>query len=310
VSGDTLTINQSALPVEDSVQNATCNLNNGSAQVIVLGGSPPYTYAWSNGNTTALISNVAAGTYQVTVTDSSSCFSTVSVVINAAGLDSVTINADSTTFCAGQGAGVCAPPGFISYSWNTGQTTACIYAQNAGNYYVTVSDGGNCSVESNHIAISVKPEPSISLSVDGDTLRCYSGIAYQWYLNGDAITGATADSLIARTPGTYSVLITDTDGCSDESNGVPIFNVGILTIGGDENISIYPNPFSQGNVTLEVTPAILGGNAEIYDSKGSMVDGFNITSLKSNLDMPFEAGVYIVRITSGSNIYIRKLVKL
>jgi hypothetical protein len=86
--------------------------------------------------------------------------------------------------------------------------------------------------------------------------------------------------------------------------------VGILTIGGDENISIYPNPFSQGNVTLEVTPAILGGNAEIYDSKGSMVDGFNITSLKSNLDMPFEAGVYIVRITSGSNIYIRKLVKL
>jgi hypothetical protein len=41
-----------------------------------------------------------------------------------------------------------------------------------------------------------------------------------------------------------------------------------------------------------------------------MVGGLSITSLKSNLDMPFESGVYIIRIIAGGNVYIRKLVKL
>jgi hypothetical protein len=175
---------------------------------------------------------------------------------------------------------------------------------------VTVSNGGDCSVESNHIAVTVLPAPSVSLSVSGDTLTCYDGISVQWYFNGTALNGDTAFTYIAPYSGIYAVLVTDSDGCSSQSNGVQVFAAGILLIKGDNNISIYPNPISQGNVILDVTPALLGSKAEIYDSKGSMVEGFNITSLKMNLDMSFESGVYIARIISGSNIYIRKLVKL
>jgi hypothetical protein len=275
-----------------------------------MGGVSPYSFAWNNGDSSSGISNLSAGIYSVTVTDSTNCSSTISVEVSTSGTGNVIITADTTSFCAGSGVQVCAPAGFSSYVWNTGQTSTCIYAQQAGDYYVTVSDGGNCSAESNHILLNVLSAPSVSISVNGDTLRCYSGIAYQWYLNGAALNGDTQYSYIAAVPGDYSVVITDSNGCSTESNGVQILSTGISAIITKDNISIYPNPFSQGNVTLEVTPALLGSKAEIYDSKGSMVNGFIIETLKMNLDMPFESGVYIVRITSGSNIYIRKLVKL
>lgn len=53
----------------------------GSATVTVSGGTGPYTYQWSNGNTTASVSGVAAGSYSVTVTDQTGCVNNLSVSI-------------------------------------------------------------------------------------------------------------------------------------------------------------------------------------------------------------------------------------
>lgn len=64
-----------------NIKHASCNKNDGRAQVAATGGLPPYTYKWQNGSTTATIFNIPAGIYSVTVTDQTGCTVTDSVRI-------------------------------------------------------------------------------------------------------------------------------------------------------------------------------------------------------------------------------------
>jgi hypothetical protein len=65
-----------------TVTNASCSTGiNGSASITVSGGTPAYTYSWSNGSTTASVSNLAAGNYTVKVTDAGACVGTADVVV-------------------------------------------------------------------------------------------------------------------------------------------------------------------------------------------------------------------------------------
>ncbi len=65
-----------------STYNITCHgANNGKAISTVYGGTPAYTYLWSNGQTTGTLSTVSAGTYTLTVTDQNGCTGTTSVTI-------------------------------------------------------------------------------------------------------------------------------------------------------------------------------------------------------------------------------------
>ena len=120
----------------------------------------------------------------------------------------------------GDSAQVCAPTGYQSYLWNTGAATNCIYPKAAGNYYVTVTDNGNCTAASNHIAIAVYPQPPVSISVSGDSLLAYNAVTYQWILNGNAIQGANSNLYIPAQSGSYQVQVTDTNGCTATSIAV------------------------------------------------------------------------------------------
>jgi N-acetylneuraminic acid mutarotase len=306
---DTIVITGGKITLADSIQNAACGLNDGSAGAIPLSGDPPYIYSWSTGDTSSLISGLSPGNYSVTV-DRSNCSSTLTAIVNSINIEAVTITSDTNVICSGSGTEICAPAGFNSYTWNTGQTGICIYAQQPGGYDVSVSNGINCSAVSNQVVLSELPAPSISVSKNGDTLSCYNGTKYQWYLDGSKLTGDTNAVLVAPTSGGYTVVVTDSNGCTAQSNAIAILGAGILNINEDDNIHIYPNPLSNGNVTLEVNETLLGSHAQIFDSKGSMVNGFNIDSIKTNMALKLESGVYIIRITSRKNVFFSKLVKL
>ena len=72
---------ESGLTINAPKINASCGLANGSAGANVSGGTPPYSYAWSNGGTSVNIQNLAAGLYTVTVTDSTGCSDSKNVVV-------------------------------------------------------------------------------------------------------------------------------------------------------------------------------------------------------------------------------------
>jgi hypothetical protein len=78
-----ITINEACgLSVNANVTSASCfNNNDGAASLNISGGQSPYTYLWSNGNTTSSLNGVTAGSYNVTVTDANNCTDAETVII-------------------------------------------------------------------------------------------------------------------------------------------------------------------------------------------------------------------------------------
>ncbi|MCC6724628.1 MAG: T9SS type A sorting domain-containing protein [Saprospiraceae bacterium] len=130
--------------------NVICNGGtNGSASVTVANGTAPYTYLWSNGATTANITNLAGGNYTVTATDNGGNTGTLIVNISQpAPLNANVTGVDETSAPANNGSATAAPTGGTSpytYLWSTGATTATINNLNSGTYSVTVTDANNCT---------------------------------------------------------------------------------------------------------------------------------------------------------------------
>ncbi len=216
------------------------------------------------------------------------------------------LNTTQNIFCSGDSTQVCAPSGYATYLWNTGETTACIKAQLAGNYYVTVTDNNSCTAESNHLAITVYPLPPVSISVNGDTLSVYSAVTQQWYLNGSAINNATSNIYIVTQGGSYTVQVTDSNGCTATSNPLIISGINNLT---EDVVSVFPNP-SQNNWQLSVGNNLMGGSIEIFDADGRIVFRSVINSSPSQITLDGSHGVYLLRISSSKSNVIKKLVRL
>lgn len=218
------------------------------------------------------------------------------------------ISANKDTLCPGDTAQICAPSGFTGYHWNTGDTGSCINTSNAGNYSVTVSENGNCSATSNAITISVYQQTPVTVSISGDTLTGSGGTTYQWLLNGIPITGANSSVYIAAASGTYTLQITDNNGCTATST--PVVISGITSVLSDNSIKIFPNP-STGNWQLSVTSELIGSIAEVYDATGRMVFKSEIRNPQSEIALPNSAsGVYELRIVSNDFSIVRKLVRI
>ncbi|PCJ82083.1 MAG: hypothetical protein COA57_13695 [Flavobacteriales bacterium] len=141
--------NTGAPLVIDSITSVTCySYSDGVLSVSISGGTPPYTYSWNNGSTDLSQSNLTAGIYTITVTDSLNCTNITS--LNVPQPDSILILAsvvDATNADSLNGAidisinGGTTP---YTYSWSNGDTTEDISALLPGNYTVTVTDANSC----------------------------------------------------------------------------------------------------------------------------------------------------------------------
>jgi len=179
----------------------------------------------------ATISTAAAGTTTYTFTPSVACATTttMNVTINAPG--TATISASGpTTFCPG-GSVVLTAGGGTTYQWSTGATTSSITVTASGNYTVSITSGCG-SPPSNQVSVTLNAPPVAIITGDntlcaGETsvLSAATSIAgngtitgYQWWFdNGttnSAISGATGVTYTASQAGTYSCVITDSNGCS------------------------------------------------------------------------------------------------
>ena len=218
--------------------NVTCaGGNDGSATVTAAGGTGAYTYAWTNGQTTATATGLAAGTYTVTVKDqngaTSACITTCSVTITEPDTLTCEITAQTNVTCAGGNDGsatvtAAGGTGAYTYAWNNGQTTATATGLAAGTYTVTVKDQNGatsacittCSVtitEPDPVVITLNPvnisclgilDGAIDASVTGGT----GAYSYSWS------SGESVEDLAGLDVGTYTLIVTDANGCADTAS--------------------------------------------------------------------------------------------
>ena len=201
--------------------------NTGAASVSVSGGSLPYTYLWSNGDTSQTISNVVAGVYTVTITDANGCDITAADTISQPPLLTVSINS-SGLVCFGQALGTATaiPTGGTSpysFEWNNGETSPTISDVPAGIYTVTVTDANECEAIA---SITITELPELLITVNAPEIICgaeNTGEAEVVVLGGTApysyswSNGESTDAINDLPSGTYSVTVTDAEGCTGSS---------------------------------------------------------------------------------------------
>lgn len=217
------TVNQpQVLELQATTTQTGCGASTGSIDLQVSGGTAPYSYNWSNEAATQDISNLAAGTYSVVVTDANQCSTTAEYSIQGSSAMDVRLsggyNVCTTTAITASITGGTAP---YTYRWSTGETSASITPAAEGTYSLTVTDASGCTAtastvtttSSEPIRISYEySSPSCSNGTDGWIDIAVSGgsgsYTYSWS------NGSTTEDLEGIGAGSKTITITDSNGCS------------------------------------------------------------------------------------------------
>ncbi len=263
----TVTVGQPApLTPTAVVANVSCfGGENGAINITVTGGTPDYTYAWSNGATTEDLNGISAGTYTLTITDANGCFVTISrVVTQPPVLNPTLVVTNVTCFGGSNGAidlTVAGGTPTYTYLWSNGATTQDLNNIGEGTYLVTITDMNGCTAERERtitqppaIEIEAISEPvtacnggndgSITLTVSGGT----PGYTYNWADLQGSIDPKNRPGLTA---GNYTVTVTDARGCTA---------VEVVTVGQVSGIELVATPTpttcedgTNGSVNLTVS---------------------------------------------------------
>ena len=162
-----ITINgPTAISINIDANNAGCNGGLGSATANVSGGTPGYSYLWSDGQVTQTASGLVAGTYTVTITDANGCTEIATTTISAGGNIGVVISAQDVSCHEGNdGAASVSVQGGnapINFVWSTGDNGPVITGLVAGTYTVTATDASGCTATAETNIISA---PAIILNL-------------------------------------------------------------------------------------------------------------------------------------------------
>ena len=186
------------ISTEGRVQHLECAGDaNGIIDPLVSGGTPPYTYAWSNGETTKTILNLKAGTYELTVTDAEGCIASQSVKVEEPRPLTFTLSVVEADCGTDNGAATVSVKGGTpnyAYNWSTLPLphNATMTGLGAGVYEVTVTDSEGCTALA-QVAVGEKGAPAVDITAvtqstcgntDGTVLIAVSGgsgsYTYDW----------------------------------------------------------------------------------------------------------------------------------
>jgi gliding motility-associated-like protein len=213
-----------AIDVTFTFTAPACNgFSNGTATANPSGGTGPYAFAWSNGQTGQTVLGVAAGVYTCTVTDQTGAVASGSVTVTQP--PALVVNFSQPAANCGSfqpvTANVTGGAGPYSYVWSTGGNTATIMPTAAGNVFVTVTDANGCAVAETYYVPVVSQiftsffaaPPTCAGGNNGQVVPNIVGnyLPHTWVWS----TGTNANGSLSNVPsGNYGITITDQQGCT------------------------------------------------------------------------------------------------
>ncbi|MEO5673020.1 MAG: T9SS type A sorting domain-containing protein [Chitinophagales bacterium] len=192
-------------------------------------------YSWTGGYVGQTHTYSASGTYSCTVTDANSCVGTsnsISVNVHTLPIPDINTNTGATTFCSNAGVYLTTSITGYTYNWQQGGTnisgaTNQTYTPTAGGQYrIKITDGLGCTARSNSLTITLNnpPTPNITGSISicpGSSATWGTSASYNSYSWSG---GATTATIPVTTAGTYTVTVTDANGCSGSSSKTMTIN--------------------------------------------------------------------------------------
>lgn len=280
-------------------------------------------YSWSSGGSNQTLSVSTPGTYTLTVTNANGCSNTSpipAIVDFAQSPDPSVLALGPTEFCKGGSVVLNAGAGYSSYQWTSGATSQLITVTTSGTYGVTVMDANGCidSVAvSNQITVTVwDPQPLVDVFTDSlHVSNASQFVGFQWLLNGNPIPGATQPGYAIVVSGNYSVVVTDSNGCSATAG--PYELTCCTDIAESSNVAllnIFPNPASEElNINLELIQA---GNVtlQLRDMMGRAVANsqqhIGVNDLRTQLDISgVSKGIYMLDVIVNGERITRQVAK-
>lgn len=280
----------------------------GSINAIVSGGTPPFTYSWSDGKTTQVNNSLNAGAYTVWATDTYGCFSTASATLTPP--DDIEVEVDETpASCLGLSDGALlinvtggSPPYVFSWTGPQGFTSSSqnIAGLMSGQYFLTITDSHNCV----HQAAAVIDAPAVitipSNSIVITNVTCSGGsdgsiavvpaggtppYTFDWSNDGPDDPDNDPQNLTGLMAGAYTVTVTDHQGCAFESQMITVNQPASIT----SQINVLSNSCS-----FAVLQGIATGGAQPFVYAWSGPNSFASTG--QNITVP-ASGTYTLIIT-------------
>ena len=297
---DSITVTLQPVPPVPNISGAVNVCTGDSVQLcatFVDNGSGPYIFSWNSGAYTDSCISVPGGTYSVAITNRFGCdtagAATHTVTSNPSPVPNLQPQ-DSAFICPGANTQLSADAGFNSYVWSTGATSSTINVIAAGTYSVTVDDGSGCTgTESTTVYIGIDYNPVFTIdTVNGFCEGALITISVDDSLQQDIdtyswSTGATASSITVSSSNTYSVTLTDENGCtSSESFMIQMHPVApAISISGNQDVCA-------GN-TVSLCASFTGNSSGPYSfdwNNGT----FNDSCINAG------GGIYTLQLTNGS----------
>lgn len=265
-STDSITIDPSPKFLSFNTTPISCIPGCDGSITVIPTATAPFFYSWSTGDTTDVITGLCPSTYLIQVTDSDGCVMNESITLDPP--SNPTINFTTTPvlcdgICDGSIVANVTGNGTINYLWSTTDTTGSLSNLCPGWYVLTVTDDLGCT--STDSTLLFPPFPLSVFTTNTQDVSCNglcdgfisvtaSGGAfpYQYLWN----TGDTNNALFSICAGTYTVTVTDNNGCTDISTPIIINEPAALTL--QMNVT---NASCQGCNDGSITTLVGGGTA-------------------------------------------------
>ena len=297
----------SASPTLDLLQDVSCfGADDGTIQVSATGPNPPFTFTLGGiTNDTGLFTDLGEGTYDIVVTTSAGCNSTLQATVSEPApinlsqvvLNDITCNGDDDGSATVSISGGTYP---YAFTWTNGQVDSIATNLPEGDVDVLVTDANGCS---NSLTVTIEEPATLQLTPLSTVVTCNGGAdgtatiipnggsgayIYQWDASANSQNTPTADSLAA---GMYTVVVTDANGCTATETIEVTENSPITLMTSTTDASC--NGFEDGSATVSAS----GGGIGFYLYQWDAAADNQITATAANLSV----GAYTVTVTDLLN---------